>query len=148
MRSRVILKHHFFFTLSQAELHSGLLYPVSALQGQQLLQESSESSLSCREHMICHGVVPVALAFPTPLFLMLFAPSSSPCTKFLPFFTQAFPELPLPPGQGSALPARATWNHLRAAQTHPDRSPWTKLLEFLKEKPSKYTRSSTQNAVA
>lgn len=46
MRSRQTFKQH-FFTLSQAQLHSWLLYPVQALQGQQLLQErSAYSSLS------------------------------------------------------------------------------------------------------
>lgn len=87
-------------------------------------------------------------AFGMPLFLILFALSSSLCAVFLPFHTQAFPELPLLRVWSSTLPIKAIWEHLGTAPDTP-RLEATQLncLSFQRKNPQSRQETPKQNAV-
>lgn len=146
VRSRQTLKHHFFI-LSQAQPHSGLPYSVHALQGQQLLQERSACS-SPRPPSAAGNTSFVMVeclwhATVSHSFCSLFL-----CAVFLPFHTQAFPELPLPWVWSSTLPIKAISEHLGTAPD-PPRPEATQLncLSFQRKNPQSRQETPKQNAV-
>lgn len=141
VRSRQTLKHHFFI-LSQAQPHSGLPYPVHALQGQQLLHERSACSSPrppsaagntsfVMVECLWHATVSHSFC---SLFLPLCCVSALSHTGFPWAATAASVELN--PAHQSHL--GTPWDSPR----HPQTGGYsTKLLEFSKEKSSKQTRN-------